>query len=62
MNRKDLLEKYYNEEMNRVFLASANYLMNCPKKGREREWEEATTRAEALLELMEEGGKENAKD
>ena len=60
MNRKALLQKYYEEEMNRVFLASASYLMDCPKKGMEREWEEAKVREEALGELMEKGGEEYA--
>ena len=54
MNRKDLLQKYYDLEMNNVFAYSANYLMNQPKKGYGREWEEAVERAEALQELMEE--------
>ena len=54
MNRKDLLQKYYDLEMNHVFAYSANYLMNQAKKGYEREWEEAVERAEALKELMEE--------
>ena len=54
MNRKDLLQKYYDLEMNNVFAYSANYLMNQAKKGYEREWEEAVERAEALQELMEE--------
>lgn len=54
MNRKDLLQKYYDLEMNHVFAYSANYLMNQAKKGYEREWEEAVERAEALQELMEE--------
>lgn len=52
MGKKELLEKYYDMEMNNVFAYSANYLMSSPKKGYEREWCEAKERAGALLELM----------
>ena len=54
MTVKELLEKYYDMEMNNVFCYSANYLMDSPKKGYEREWAEAKARAEMLRQLMEE--------
>ncbi len=38
MTTKELLEKYYDIEMNNVFCYSATYLMDSPKKGYEREW------------------------
>ena len=41
MTTKELLEKYYDIEMNNVFCYSATYLMDSPKKGYEREWREA---------------------
>lgn len=37
MDKKELLQKYYDMEMNSVFAYSANYLMSSPKKGYERE-------------------------
>ena len=37
MTTKELLEKYYDIEMNNVFCYSATYLMDSPKKRYERE-------------------------
>lgn len=54
MTRKELLEKYYEQEMNNVFCYSATYLMNSPKKGYEQEWREARESADILMELIEE--------
>lgn len=54
MNKQELLQNYYDMEMNNVFAYSANYLMSIPKKGYEREWLEARERADALLNLMKE--------
>lgn len=54
MTRKEVLKKYYEMEMNNVFHYSQNYLMNSAKKGYEKEWEDATIRAEALMEMMDE--------
>ena len=54
MTTKDLLEKYYDIEMNNVFCYSATYLMDSPKKGYEREWREAGESAGILKELIEE--------
>ncbi len=54
MTRKELLEKYYDMEMNNAFCYSATYMMNSPKKGYEREWREAKERADILKELLEE--------
>ncbi len=52
MTRKELLEKYYDMEMNNVFCYSANYLMDSPKKGYDHEWREARERADFLKELI----------
>ena len=54
MTTKELLEKYYEREMNNVFCYSATYLMDSPKKGYEREWCEACESAGILKELIEE--------
>ena len=51
MNKKELLQKYFDMEMDVVFHNSLDYRMNCPQKGHEREWNEARERA-ALLEEM----------
>ena len=57
--RKELLEKYYEQEMNRVFMSSNNYLMTSPKKGREDDFFDAWACANMLKEMMdEEAGKE----
>lgn len=53
MRKSELLKKYYEMEMNKVFAYSANYLMNSPKKGYEKEWKEAMERAELLEEMMQ---------
>ncbi len=52
MTMRELLNKYYDEEMNAAFCYSANYLMNMPKKGYEKEWREANERAEQLDTLI----------
>lgn len=54
MTRKELLEDYYEREMNNVFCYSATYLMNSPKKGYEQEWREARESVDILRELLEE--------
>jgi len=54
MDKKELLQKYYDMEMNNVFAYSSNYLMSSPKKGYEREWCESNERATLLLELIRE--------
>lgn len=48
----ELLQEYYDREMNNVFSYSANWLMNSPKKGYEREFQEALDRAQILDELI----------
>lgn len=54
MTKQELLKEYYDMEMNNVFCYSANYLMNFPKKGYEKEWQEAKDKAEILQGLIEE--------
>lgn len=41
MTRKELLQGYYDNEMNVVFILSNDYLMNTPRKGCEEEWKRA---------------------
>lgn len=60
MKRIDLLKEYYDKEMNNVFSYSANWLMTIPKKGYEREFEEACIRADILKEMIEEYGRSEA--
>ncbi len=52
MTAKELLEEYYDMEMNNVFSYSGNYLMSRPKKGYEREWEEAREKVEIIKYLL----------
>ena len=52
MTIKDLITDYLERERTNVFCYSANYLMNSPKKGYEREFREAEERAELLEELL----------
>lgn len=52
MTREEILQKLYDQAMNNVFAYSANYLMTVPKKGYEREFEEAREIAAVLEELM----------
>ena len=52
MTAKELLQEYFEREMNNVFIFSKNYLMNSPKKGYEREWREAKERADLLEQLI----------
>ena len=51
MTEKELLQSYYDEEMDRVFSASGNDTMTFPRKGYESEWHMAKEKA-ALLEQM----------
>lgn len=55
MTKKELLEKYYEQEMNNVFCYSATYMMNSPKKGYEQEWREARESVDILVEMIAEG-------
>lgn len=48
MTLAELLQEYYEREMNNVFCYSGNYLMNIPKKGYEQEWNAARERADLL--------------
>lgn len=52
MTTKDLLTEYLDREHNNVFAYSANYLMTTPKRGYEREFQEAQERVELLEELL----------
>ncbi|MDD2956679.1 MAG: hypothetical protein PHD67_10285 [Oscillospiraceae bacterium] len=52
MTYKELLEEYLDREHNNVFCYSANYLMDTPKKGYEKEFAEAVERVEMLETLI----------
>lgn len=52
MTCKELLEEYLDRERNNVFCYSANYLMDTPKKGYEKEFAEAVERVEMLETLI----------
>ena len=52
MTIKDLLHDYLEQERNNVFCYSANYLMDTPKKGYEREFAEALERVTLLEDLL----------
>lgn len=53
MSTLEVLKELYDEEMNRVFECSANYLMTIPRKGLEKEHEHHIQRANVLKELIE---------
>ena len=53
MTTLDLLREYLDQECNNVFCYSANYLMNAPKKGYEREFREAQERVELLEGILQ---------
>ena len=52
MTYKELLEEYLDRERNNVFCYSANYLMDTPKKGYEKEFAEAVERVDMLETLI----------
>ena len=54
MTRKELLQGYYENEMNVVFNLSNDYLMNTPKKGCEEEWKRAKEKADMLEDMIKE--------
>ena len=54
MDRLELLESYYEQEMNNIFFSSAGYKMDYPKKGHERAWKTAKERVELLKEMIAE--------
>ena len=60
MTKLDLLNEYFDREMNTVFCYSANYLMTIPKKGYEQEWNQAKEKAEILEGMIKEAAAEEA--
>ncbi|MDY4191980.1 MAG: hypothetical protein SOX72_07190 [Oscillospiraceae bacterium] len=52
MTCKELLEEYLDRERNNVFCYSANYMMDTPKKGYEKEFAEAVERVDMLETLI----------
>lgn len=52
MTEKQLLQEYLDMEMNAVMAYSANWRMNAPKKGYEKEFAAAKERAEILEDLL----------
>lgn len=53
MTTYECLEELFEEEMQEVFLYSANYLMTMPKKGLESEWTKHRERADILQSLLD---------
>lgn len=53
MTIQECLRELYEEEMQRVFETSGNWLLNCPRKGLEAEWDKHQQRAEILHGLVE---------
>lgn len=56
MNPIQVLNELYDEEMDKVFSCSANYLMTQAKPGHENEHKHHTARAGVLKALIEEMG------
>lgn len=56
MTYRELLEEYLDREMHNRFCYSANYLMDTPKKGYEKEFAAAVERANLLAGLIEQLG------
>lgn len=54
MTRKELLQSYYDNEMNVVFSLSNDYLMNTPRRGCEEEWKMAKEKVSILDEMIKE--------
>ena len=54
MSRIDILKKLYDQAMNYVFAYSSNYLMNSPRKGYEKEWQEANEIVDKLDDMLKE--------
>ena len=52
--RIELLQSYYDREMNVVFSLSGDYMMNTPRKGCEKEWSKAKENARILNEMIAE--------
>ena len=53
MTTIEALNELYDEEMNRVFSYSANYLMTVPRKDYEKEFKHHSDRADILKALLE---------
>ena len=53
MTINECLKGLFEEEMQQVFLCSADWLMSRPKKGMEDDWETHRQRAEILQSLLE---------
>lgn len=53
MTTLELLREYLDRERNNVFCCSANYLMDSPKRGYEREFQEAQEKTEILVDLID---------
>ena len=52
--RIELLQSYFDREMNVVFSLSSDYMMNTPRKGCEKEWGQAKEKARILNEMISE--------
>ena len=56
MTAIELLTEYLDQERNNVFHTAANFHMDSPKRGCEREFQAALERVEALEQIMEKLG------
>jgi len=54
----DILKECHDREMNNVFCYSANWLMDSPKKGYEKEWFEAREKADVIEAWLNDHGVE----
>lgn len=54
MTRVEILEKFYNISVHNLFCCSANYAMTKPRKGYEKDFQEANEIVECLSEMIEE--------
>ncbi|PHJ38637.1 hypothetical protein P378_08715 [Desulforamulus profundi] len=54
MTRLDLFKKYHDMACHNLLCCSANYLMEKPKEGYKKEWNEARQEVEILEELIRE--------
>lgn len=54
MTIRELITDYLDRERNNVFCYAADYLMNRPKKGYEKEFDEAEERCMLLEQLLAE--------
>ena len=60
MTLLEILKDYLDRERHNIFCFSASYTMDSPKRGYEREFEEATERADVLAKAIKDLEREEA--